>query len=197
MSFRQSITGVILAGGRGTRMGGQDKGLVLLSGKPLYQHILARLQPQVGEVLINANRNQARYSESLLTVISDLNNHFSGPLAGMQSALHHATTDWLLFVPCDVPAFPLNLVEKMFNEKEKHLACYACDAEREHPTFALLHRSLKTQLDDYLARGDRKLMLFMHEVNAKSVIFSPESGSFANLNTLEDSRNWELQQKES
>ncbi|MEQ4679434.1 molybdenum cofactor guanylyltransferase MobA [Providencia rettgeri] len=197
MSFRQLITGVILAGGRGSRMGGQDKGLVLLSGKPLYQHILAHLQPQVGEVLINANRNQPRYSESQLTVISDLNNHFSGPLAGMQAALHHAKTDWLLFVPCDVPAFPLNLAEKMFNEKEKHLACYACDTEREHPTFALLHRSLKAQLDDYLARGDRKLMLFMHEINAKSVIFSPESGSFANLNTLEDSRNWELQQKES
>ncbi|WP_247605548.1 molybdenum cofactor guanylyltransferase MobA, partial [Providencia rettgeri] len=125
MSFRQLITGVILAGGRGSRMGGQDKGLVLLSGKPLYQHILARLQPQVGEVLINANRNQPRYSESQLTVISDLNNHFSGPLAGMQAALHHAKTDWLLFVPCDVPAFPLNLAEKMFNEKEKHLACYA------------------------------------------------------------------------
>lgn len=197
MSFRQSITGVILAGGRGTRMGGQDKGLVLLSGKPLYQHILARLQPQVDEVLINANRNQSRYSESQLTVISDLNHDFSGPLAGMQAALHYAKTEWLLFVPCDVPDFPLNLAEKMFSEKGTHFACYAQDNEREHPTFALLHNSLKTRLDDYLARGDRKLMLFMQEIQAKGIIFPPESGSFANLNTLEDSRHWELQQKES
>lgn len=196
MSFRQSITGVILAGGRGTRMGGQDKGLIPLLGKPLYQHILARLQPQVGQVMINANRHKSDYSESQLEVISDLNHDFSGPLAGMQAALHHAKTDWLLFVPCDVPDFPLNLAEKMFNEKEAQLACYACDAEREHPTFALLHRSLKTQLDDYLARGDRKLMLFMQEIHAKRIIFSSESGHFANLNTPEDSRHWELQQKE-
>lgn len=195
MTFRQSITGVILAGGLGTRMGGQDKGLVPLMGKPLYQHILERLSPQVGSIMINANRNQARYNESQLTVISDLENNFSGPLAGMQSAMHYAKTDWLLFVPCDVPAFPLNLAEKMFNEKGNHLACYAQDEKREHPTFALLHRSLKTQLDDYLARGDRKLMIFMQEVNAKGIIFSSEFDAFANLNTLEDSRNWELQQK--
>lgn len=195
MSFRQSITGVILAGGRGTRMGGQDKGLVPLLGKPLYQYILARLAPQVNQVMINANRNQDEYCQSQLTVITDLNTDFSGPLAGMQAALHHAKTDWLLFVPCDVPSFPLNLAEKMFMEKGQHLACYAQDAEREHPTFALLHRSLRSQLDDYLARGDRKLMLFMQEINAKGIIFSSETGSFANLNTPEDSRNWELQQK--
>ncbi|MBP6121545.1 MULTISPECIES: molybdenum cofactor guanylyltransferase MobA [Providencia] len=195
MLFRQSITGVILAGGRGTRMGGQDKGLVPLLGKPLYQYIIERLQSQVEQIIINANRNQDSYRQSLVPVISDLNNDFSGPLAGMQAALHQAKTDWLLFVPCDVPDFPLNLAEKMFNEKGKHLACYACDSEREHPTFALLHRSLQPQLDDYLARGDRKLMLFMQQIDAKGIMFSSLSGSFANLNTPEDSRNWELKQK--
>ncbi|ENR5392842.1 molybdenum cofactor guanylyltransferase MobA [Providencia rettgeri] len=195
MSFRQSITGVILAGGRGSRMGGQDKGLVPLLSKPLYQYILARLSPQVGQVIINANRNQARYRESQLTVISDLNHDFSGPLAGMQAALHYAKTEWLLFVPCDVPDFPLNLAKKMFSEKGTHLACYAQDNEREHPTFALLHNSLKTRLDDYLARGDRKLMLFMREIDAKGIIFTSESDTFINLNTLEDSRLWERQRK--
>ncbi|HBC7431138.1 TPA: molybdenum cofactor guanylyltransferase MobA [Providencia rettgeri] len=195
MSFRQSITGVILAGGRGSRMGGQDKGLVPLLSKPLYQYILARLSPQVGQVIINANRNQARYRESQLTVISDLNHDFSGPLAGMQAALHYAKTEWLLFVPCDVPDFPLNLAKKMFSEKGTHLACYAQDNEREHPTFALLHNSLKTRLDDYLARGDRKLMLFMREIDAKGIIFTSESDTFINLNTPEDSRLWERQRK--
>lgn len=195
MSFRQSITGVILAGGRGSRMGGQDKGLVPLLSKPLYQYILARLSPQVGQVIINANRNQARYRESQLTVISDLNSDFSGPLAGMQAALHYAKTEWLLFVPCDVPDFPLNLAKKMFSEKGTHLACYAQDNEREHPTFALLHNSLKTRLDDYLARGDHKLMLFMREIDAKGIIFTSESDTFINLNTPEDSRLWERQRK--
>ncbi|EJD6047915.1 MULTISPECIES: molybdenum cofactor guanylyltransferase MobA [Providencia] len=195
MSFRQSITGVILAGGRGSRMGGQDKGLVPLLSKPLYQYILARLSPQVGQVIINANRNQERYRESQLTVISDLNSDFSGPLAGMQAALHYAKTEWLLFVPCDVPDFPLNLAKKMFSEKGTHLACYAQDNEREHPTFALLHNSLKTRLDDYLARGDRKLMLFMREIDAKGIIFTSESDTFINLNTPEDSRLWERQRK--
>ncbi|MGJ3354786.1 molybdenum cofactor guanylyltransferase MobA [Providencia sp. Je.9.19] len=196
MSFSESITGVILAGGRGTRMGGQDKGLIPLLGKPLYQHIINRLESQVEQIIINANRNQECYRQSQLTVFSDINNDFSGPLAGMQAALHQAKTDWLLFVPCDVPDFPTDLAAKMFAEKEDNLACYACDNEREHPTFALLHRSLQKQLDSYLARGDRKLMLFMQEVKAKKILFSSETGSFANLNTPEDSRHWELQQKQ-
>ena len=195
MSFSESITGVILAGGRGTRMGGLDKGLIPLLGKPLYQHIINRLKPQVNQIIINANRNQECYRESQLMVISDITNDFSGPLAGMQAALHQTKTEWLLFVPCDVPDFPTNLAAKMFAEKGNSLACYACDNEREHPTFALLHRSLQKQLDQYLAKGDRKLMLFMQEVNAKSILFSSKTGSFANLNTPEDSRNWELQQK--
>lgn len=117
MSFRQSITGVILAGGKGTRMGGQDKGLIPLLGKPLYRYIIERLQPQVGRLLINANRHHAEYAQSQLPVFSDLTTDFSGPLAGMQAALHQATTDWLLFVPCDVPEFPTDLAEKMFHEK--------------------------------------------------------------------------------
>ncbi|WP_323084591.1 molybdenum cofactor guanylyltransferase MobA [Providencia alcalifaciens] len=197
MSFRQSITGVILAGGKGTRMGGQDKGLIPLLGKPLYRYIIERLQPQVGQLMINANRHHAEYAQSQLPVFTDLTADFSGPLAGMQAALHQVTTDWLLFVPCDVPEFPTDLAEKMFLEKGEHLACYACDNEREHPTFTLLHRSLQKPLDDYLARGDRKLMLFMREIDAKGVMFTSKTGTFANLNTPEDSRNWELQQKKS
>ncbi|ELX8380090.1 molybdenum cofactor guanylyltransferase MobA [Providencia vermicola] len=197
MLDKQSITGVILAGGLGRRMGGVDKGLISLRGKPLYQHILERLQPQVGKLAINANRNQECYQQSGFPVISDLNADFAGPLAGMQAGLHHATTEWLLFVPCDVPDFPLTLASTLFQSKGDSLACYANDTVRDHPTFALLHRSLAPSLDEYLAKGERKLMLFMREVAAKCVIFPPQSGSFANLNTPEDSRNWEQQQKES
>lgn len=191
----QSITGVILAGGLGRRMGGEDKGLVPLLGKPLYQHIIERLIPQVGMLIINANRNQERYQQSGFTVISDLNHDFAGPLAGMQAGLYHAATEWVLFVPCDVPAFPLTLAATMFQHKGDSLACYANDTERDHPTFALLHRSLAPSLDEYLAKGERKLMFFMREIAAKCVIFPPQLGSFANLNTPEDSLNWEQQQK--
>lgn len=195
MSSTHLITGVILAGGLGRRMGGQDKGLVTLLGKPLYQYIVERLEPQVGKVIINANRNQTRYQQSGFEVISDLNDDFSGPLAGMQAALHRATTEWLLFVPCDVPEFPITLAQKLFQDKGDSLASYANDGHRDHPTFALLHCSLTEKLDQYLARGDRKLMLFMREIAAKCVIFPSQSGSFANLNTPEDSLNWEHQQK--
>lgn len=189
----QQITGVILAGGLGRRMGGQDKGLITLLGKPLYQHIVTRLEPQVSQIIINANRNQDQYRQSGFSVISDLNNDFSGPLAGMQAALHTATTDWLLFVPCDVPDFRLTLASTMLLNRGNSLACYANDSERDHPTFALLHRSVKQRLDAYLKRGDRKLMLFMQEISAKCVIFP--TGSFANLNTPEDRLYWEQQHK--
>lgn len=121
MSFRQSITGVILAGGKGTRMGGQDKGLIPLLDKPLYRYIIERLQPQVGQLMINANRHHAEYAQSQLPVFTDLTADFSGPLAGMQAALHQVTTDWLLFVPCDVPEFPTDLAEKCFAKKASTL----------------------------------------------------------------------------
>ncbi|MEX9611863.1 molybdenum cofactor guanylyltransferase MobA [Providencia manganoxydans] len=195
MNMRQSITGVILAGGLGRRMGGQDKGLITLLGKPLYQHIAERLEPQVEQLMINANRNQARYQQSGFPVISDLTEDFSGPLAGMQAALHAAKTEWLLFVPCDVPAFPLDLAVTFFENKGDSLACYANDTERDHPTFALIHCSLAPKLDEYLARGERKLMFFMQEIAAKCVVFPSQLGAFTNLNTPEESLNWELQQK--
>jgi molybdopterin-guanine dinucleotide biosynthesis protein A len=184
------ITGIILAGGRATRMGGEDKGLVLLGNRLLYQHVLARLQPQVSQIAISANRNQARYQESGLPVISDLTSDFSGPLAGMLAGLQYATTEWVVFVPCDVPDFPVTLVEQLWQQRGTALAAYASDGERSHPTLTLLHTSLVPQLTDYLARGERKLMLFLSEVDAEPVIFSGQQAAFHNLNTPEDCSNW-------
>ncbi|MGO4746861.1 molybdenum cofactor guanylyltransferase MobA [Serratia quinivorans] len=191
--MHEEITGIILAGGRATRMGGEDKGLVPVAGIPLYQYVLARLRPQVGPVAINANRNQAQYRESGLPIIGDLTPDFSGPLAGMLAGLKYATTEWVVFVPCDVPDFPTTLVEQLWQQKGNAMAAYASDGERAHPTLALLHTRLATQLGDFLARGERKLMLFLDAAGAQQVAFVGQSTAFHNLNTQEDCRRWLLE----
>lgn len=187
------ITGIILAGGRSTRMGGEDKGLIQVAGKPLYQHALNRLTPQISRIIINANRNQLSYQQSGLPIVGDLTADYPGPLAGILAGLTHAHTEWIVCVPCDVPDFPLNLVEQLWQRKGNALAAYACDDEREHPTFALLHTRLVKDLTRYLADGERKLMLFMSAIGAQRVIFSGQQEAFRNLNTPEDCQQWLLE----
>ncbi|VEA69418.1 molybdopterin-guanine dinucleotide biosynthesis protein MobA [Serratia plymuthica] len=189
--MHEDITGIILAGGRATRMGGEDKGLVQVAGIPLYKHVLTRLRPQVGPIAISANRNQARYQESGLPTIGDLTADFPGPLAGILAGLKYATTGWVVFVPCDVPDFPTTLVEQLWQQKGRSLAAYASDGERVHPTLALLHTSLAPQLASYLARGERKLMLFLDAAGAHQVPFTGQQAAFHNLNTREDCQRWQ------
>jgi molybdopterin-guanine dinucleotide biosynthesis protein A len=192
--MHKEITGVILAGGRSTRMAGEDKGLIQLGDKALYQHVLDQLMPQVGHLIICANRNQQRYRESGLPVVSDLTADFPGPLAGMLAGLHYADNEWIVCAPCDVPDLPDNLVEQLWQHKGTALAAYASDGERPHPTLALLHTSLLGNLTDYLASGERKLMLFMDAIGAQQVVFNNQQQAFRNLNTQEDCQQW-LQEK--
>ncbi|QIG04489.1 molybdenum cofactor guanylyltransferase MobA [Proteus sp. ZN5] len=182
----KNITGGILAGGQATRMGGADKGLQILHGQPLYRHIAQKLAPQVDSILISANRNLEQYRQSQYPVITDEIEGFSGPLAGMLTLLKQASTPWVAFVPCDVPYFPLNLVEKLYEQRGEALAVYVDDGEREHPTLALLNRRIIPMLEAYLAQGDRKLMLFMKQINAHSVLFADQAHAFINLNTPDD-----------
>ncbi|MDT3253974.1 molybdenum cofactor guanylyltransferase MobA [Serratia sp. root2] len=189
--MHEDITGIILAGGRATRMGGEDKGLIQVAGIPLYKHVLTRLRPQVGPIAISANRNQAHYQESGLPTIGDLTADFPGPLAGILAGLRYAATEWVVFVPCDVPDFPTTLVEQLWQQKGHSLAAYASDGERAHPTLALLHTSLAPQLASYLARGDRKLMLFLDAAGARQVPFTGQQTAFHNLNTREDCQRWQ------
>lgn len=191
MTMHADITGVILAGGRSTRMGGKDKGLVQVGDKTLYQHVLGRFTPQVSQVIISANRNQQCYQQSGLEVVGDLTADYPGPLAGILAGLTYAHTPWIVCAPCDVPDFPLNLVEQLWLHKGNALAAYACDGEREHPTFALLHTSLAEELTRYLAQGERKLMLFMAAVGAQQVVFRGQQDAFRNLNTPEDCQQWQ------
>ena len=189
--MQPNITGVILAGGRSSRMGGNDKGLTLLHNKPLFQYVIDRLKPQVTDLLINANRNQALYQASGIPVISDIISGFVGPLAGMHAGLSYSATEWVVFAPCDVPALPSNLVSQLWHGKQQALAAYVHDEVRAHPTLVLMHVSLKSLLAKYLAKGDRKLMIFMESINAQPIMFRGQRDPFSNLNTPADCDLWE------
>ena len=190
-----SISAVILAGGQAKRMGGADKGLQLLHGKPLFQHIYERLRTQVEQISINANRNHAEYSADGLMVFADRIAGFQGPLSGILTALERSETDFVLFVPCDCPFFPQNLLEKLKSAGVFHgvSIAYVHDGEREHPTFCLMARSLKDKLADYLASGERRMLQFMRQNGAVSVDFSENKQAFTNINTLDDLTRFEKQ----
>lgn len=181
-----TLTGAVLSGGQATRMGGLDKGLVAIGGKPLYQHVLQRLEAQVDGVIISANRNIDEYQKSGYPVLSDTISGFKGPLAGILTVLENSPTEWVLFAPCDTPFIPTNLAEVLWNGKQDALAAYADDGERSHPTVALINTRLIQPLRDYLMGGDRKLMIFMSAQNAIPVRFNGDPRAFRNINTLDD-----------
>ena len=183
-----TISAVILAGGKARRMGGQDKGLQILGKQSLIEHIIHRLQPQIHDISINANRNQTEYAKFSFPVFSDELPDFQGPLSGMLTALEKTKSDFILFTPCDTPFFPTNLLDKLKSavENDRTLISYACDEEREHPVFCLMSVQLKEKLRHYLASGERRLLQFMNENGGISVKFTKEEGNFENFNTLDD-----------
>lgn len=206
-----NITGVVLAGGQARRMGGADKGLVRLDDVPLIAHVLARLTPQVGEVLINANRSHEDYATFGHPVVEDREQGFHGPLMGMASALAAARTPWVMMVACDVPHLPIELVDTLSVALIDHangdelegfsvqgntassapaLLAVAADELRYHPVICLLHRGLLPSMEAALAAGERKLdRWFDQHVWLK--VRAGEVEHFANLNTLEECREME------
>lgn len=184
--LQENITGIILAGGRGSRMGGRDKGLIDYHNQPLWLHVLQRLRPQVANVLINANRNIAIYQQSGLPVIRDTLRDFPGPLAGMLTGLQQINSEWAIFTPCDTPLLPGDLVAHLWHNKGRAKAVWARSEERDHPTMALLHRDLAAELANYLAQGDRKLMLFLQQAGGHAVLFPLSDAAFCNINSPED-----------
>jgi molybdopterin-guanine dinucleotide biosynthesis protein A len=184
---RADITGVILAGGRGRRMGGVDKGLQDLQGRPMVQWVLERLAPQVGSVLINANQNLPRYAGFGCPVLPDRIPDFAGPLAGLHAALAQAATPLIVTVPCDSPFLPADLVQRL------HAALVTDNAElavaraagRVHRAFCLARRELLPKLDAFLAAGDRKVGLWHASLKVVEVAFDDEADAFDNINTPE------------
>ncbi|MGV0980885.1 MAG: molybdenum cofactor guanylyltransferase MobA [Polynucleobacter sp.] len=188
----QDITGLILAGGRAQRMGGIDKGLISFHGKPLIESAIDRLQPQVGTILINANRSITKYSHYGYPVLMDETPDFSGPLAGFSVGLKHCKTPYLLTSPCDSPLLPNDLAEKMGTELEKNNLELVFASSKENdgkiwsqPVFCLMKSSLKDSLDVFLCKGDLKIDRWFKELRSGTVVFeNPQV--FANVNTPEE-----------
>ncbi|HSO83080.1 molybdenum cofactor guanylyltransferase MobA [Thiocapsa sp.] len=182
------ITGVILAGGRGSRMGGVDKGLAELAGRPLIEWVLDALAPQVGALLINANRHREIYAGYGVPVIADSDPGFKGPLAGMLSAMREARTDWILTVPCDGPLLPSDLVSRLIAALASSDAPLATviEGERIHPVYALVPVSLEKMLAADLAAGTRKVADWVTRHRPALADFSNQPRAFANINSAED-----------
>ena len=180
------LTGMILAGGEGRRMGGRDKGLEPFAGLPLVGHVVKRLEGQVAELLINANRNADAYRFFADRVIADEEGGFKGPLMGIYSGLRAAKTPWLLVAPCDSPALPDDLVTRMVAGIGDHDIAVAFDGERLHPVVALLRTSLADDLAATLSEGERKIDRWYARHAWCKVDMSDCPDAFANLNTEEE-----------
>lgn len=187
---RAEITGLVLAGGRASRMGGVDKGLVSLGGRTLVERVIERILPQVGSLMISANRNIDSYRAFGFPVLLDVADGlepFPGPLAGLLAGLRAATTAWLAAVPCDAPFLPLDLVNRLAGALGTSRAAMACVGDRAEPVFCLLHADLVDDLTAALAHGERRAEAWLRGVGAAPAVFlQPEN--FANLNTLQDLR---------
>lgn len=182
------VTGLILAGGKGHRMGGRDKGLEQFAGRALVSHVLARLDDRVAALMISANRHLEAYRRLAEHVVSDTEEGFQGPLMGIYCGLCAADTPWVLVVPCDTPVLPDDLVERMAAGIGTRRIAVAHDGERLHPVVALLESSLAGDLRDALATGERKVGRWYDRHAWTTVDFSDCPEAFVNLNTEEDKR---------
>lgn len=194
----QNTTGVILAGGRGSRMGGEDKGWIILNGRSMVEHIIARLRPQVGELLISANRNQHRYAALGYRVVSDALSDYQGPLAGMAAALQAAQTPFVVTVPCDSPLIGGDLVARLARALARERADIAVvhDGERTHPVFLLLKRALCPSLLEFLDAGERKIDRWFSRHRVAQADFSDCPQAFLNVNDPAEQRAVEARLRE-
>jgi len=193
----EQITGLILAGGRGSRMGGVDKGLQAFRGMPLAMVTLLRLQPQVATVIVNANRNIGAYEAMGVPVVPDSVADFAGPLAGMLAGLEQCETPWLVTVPCDTPDFPDDLVARLAAAAAEADAEIAMAATREpgpsadgvqvQPVFCLLRSGLLESLVGFIEGGGRKIDRWTAQHRCVTVVFD-DARAFANANTLDELR---------
>ena len=180
------ISGIVLAGGLGRRMGGVDKGLQLLHGKPMIEHVLERLRPQVGEIVINANQNLERYGAFGHRVVSDAIGGFAGPLAGLHAGLQAITNPLAVTVPCDSPFLPADLVARLRDHLGGNDLAVAKTGDQAHPVFALVRQSVAGNLETFLASGGRKIDAWYAALKVVEVNFDDEADAFRNINTREE-----------
>ncbi len=182
------ITGVILAGGLGRRMGGIDKGLQELRGRPMVHWVVERLAPQVDELLINANQNGERYATFGHRVVPDQIPDFAGPLAGLHAALSAAAHPLVATAPCDSPFLLADLVSRLFSALTATNAdlAVARTFDQPHPVFCLCRREVLPHLTEYLAGGGRKIDRWYATLKVVEVAFDDEADAFENINTREE-----------
>jgi len=185
---REQITGVVLAGGRSTRMGGADKGLIEVAGRPMAAHVLDALRPQVAALLISANRNPGAYRRLGAEVVEDRIGGFAGPLAGIASAMEAAATGYLLVAPCDSPLVAADLGERLWAALRAAGAeiAVAHDGERLQPVFALLATALREPLLGYLEGGGRKIDRWYREQRLAEADLADRPETFLNVNAPAD-----------
>jgi molybdopterin-guanine dinucleotide biosynthesis protein A len=183
------VTGILLAGGQGRRMGTVDKGLQLLHGKPMVAAVLARFAPQVDEILINANQNLEAYRAFGHRVVPDAIGGFAGPLAGLHAGLRAASHPLVLTAPCDSPFLPLDLFSRLQNAMQENDLAVAKTGDQPHPVFALVRTSVEKNLEDFLSAGGRKIDAWYSMLKVIEVSFDDEADAFRNINTREELNN--------
>ena len=186
----ERITGLVLAGGLGRRMGGVDKGLSLLDGEPLVEHIIRRLAPQVGRLIINANQNHDTYAGFGYPVVGDRIEGHAGPLAGLEAGLAACTTPYLLTVPCDSPFLPADLVSRLAACLTAHRASIAVarTGEQLHPVFSLIRSDELPELQAFISAGGRRMEAWLRRLRWVPCPFDDCPEAFANINTPDELR---------
>ncbi len=181
----KDVAAVILAGGMGRRVGGEDKGLIQLNGKPLIEHVIDIIAPQVESLVISANRNIKQYESFSYPVISDRKEGFFGPLAGIDAAFFATDKPYLLCVPCDTPLLPADLLSSLYNALQDSDApmAIAVDAQRQHPVINLMKRSVHDDVHNRLENGDLKLMNWIEKTGYACADYSEYPRALSNLNT--------------
>jgi len=188
MIAREDVTGIVLAGGLGRRMGGVDKGLVELDGRPMVAHVIERLSPQVGTIVINANQNADRYAAFGVPVVADAVQGFAGPLAGLHAGLARTSTRYAATVPCDSPFLPGDLVARLgagLAAADAQLAV-ARTFEQPHPVFALVRTDVLAHLAAFLSGGGRKIDAWYASLRIVEVAFDDCAEAFRNINTRDE-----------
>jgi molybdopterin-guanine dinucleotide biosynthesis protein A len=178
----------VLAGGQGRRMGVVDKGLVELAGKPMVAHVLARLAPQVGDLVINANQNLDRYRALGYPVVPDAVGGFAGPLAGLHAGMTQATGEFVVTAPCDSPFLPLDLVTRLRAglDRDRAQLAVAKTFDQPHPVFCLVRRDVLPHLAAFLEVGGRKIDAWYATLKIVEVTFDDEADAFRNINTKDE-----------
>ena len=185
MFAKSDITGIVLAGGQGRRMGSVDKGLVELDGRALVAHVIERLEPQVAALVVNANQNRERNAAFGHAVVADAIGGFAGPLAGLHAGLSAANTAYAVTSPCDSPFLPLDLVTRLaaaFEQAPLDVAV-ARTFDQPHPVFSLVKVDVLAHLDAFLRSGGRKIDAWYGSLRMLEVPFDDEADAFRNINT--------------